>query len=226
MKVFERYHDNSESLQACPEMVPFPCPFDRSIFWFVNRRRWGDSAFMEHRLRTRGADTLMHQYYRCEVFSVPVSYPRCLYTEAPPGRSWLESQRELAVPTPSGYAYFLHLLLNFPRASESRVKDSLLRIALSELVLFFILAVLEASFYGVIIYSRNPDAALYAQAGAWSGDRCGRLLSLSDAVLDAVEAFGINEAVHDTDYAGPAKDVFRWIWRLIWSEVIPFCGYS
>lgn len=188
--------------------------------------QWGNSVFVQQRLRTRGADALMHHYHRYEGFLVPLLDRRSLFVEAPPGWHGLQSPRGLAIPMPLVYTYFSHPLLSTPRASEYRGKDTLLCIAHLNIILFTILAVLEACHYSISIYSRNPVAALHTQADAWPGCCCNLLFSMSDAVSDAVEAFGITDAVHDTHYASQAKDVFRCIQCGIRSGSVPFCGYS
>lgn len=137
----------------------------------------------------------MHCWSRNEFFSVPAQLCSALHPHAPDG--WHkdnEGPRELCVPIPVVFAYFSHHLLR-DSGSGRRLRDILWTIAASEMMVFTMMEVLDAAYYGVRMYFRVPDPRLYPALDDLPGGGLGRLFRLPPTLLRSIRRFGIEKAV-------------------------------
>lgn len=126
---------------------------------------------------------MMHRWNENEIFSVPTQLCSALYPHASSG--WEEDNEgpcEFRTPAPVVFALFSHHLLRDYGTSRLR-HDILWTTATSEMVVFNIMVVCVAAYYGVCIYPRVPDPRLYLFPDNIQNGELGRLFRLLPTLL-------------------------------------------
>lgn len=91
------------------------------------------------------------------------------------------------------------------------------------------MAVLDAAYYGVCIYSRVPDPCLYPAPNDLFGGELVPLFRLPPTLPGSIRQFGIEEAARDSRYlAGHAEPMFNRMEGIVWDETPhpSYCQYS